>query len=199
MNWRKKRTPGKTPPIVIVSMFGFVFLIIILAVAFGSGSGEYTSPPSRGNTTLPGGEGTSLPGGGGEITSLPSKGSIPLPSGGGTPSLGLRDTPSVVNDRVIVALKNDDAQALFDETDPSLQIMFPLDSLQKAQQESISILGKTLKVEVIQAPILLDGPEWNNQWAESIVRITREKGTKDYIVRYYQENGEWYLIGTIEK
>jgi hypothetical protein len=110
-----------------------------------------------------------------------------------------RKSPDVVNDRVVTAMQNDDPQALFNEINPSMQAMFPLDSLQKAKQESEVSMGKIVKVEVIQHLTRLNGPEWNNQWAEARVRIIREKSANDYIVRYYQENGSWWLAGTIER
>ena len=96
-------------------------------------------------------------------------------------------------------MQKQDPQNIWQEMSPDLQTLFPIEAFQQAQQQAITELGNVTKVEIIKAPAVLPGTEWEGKWADGLIRITRDKGVKTYIVRYYLENGEWFLFGTIEQ
>lgn len=110
---------------------------------------------------------------------------------------GDRSAPIFAHERTIAALQQNSPQDLYEEFSPSMKELVFLDELIAAENAADTSFGQVLKVQVIQQPIILTGPEWNSEWAEAKVRVSREQITQDYIVRYVLEEGQWWLFITI--
>jgi hypothetical protein len=127
---------------------------------------------------------------------------IALGSGGGGTTIpgapsGGASSPITVNQEVVAALQQNDAQAFYEQLSPAMKEVFTEQDMITGQQESDSQKGQITNVEVLQEPQLLSGSQWNNEWAEGRIRVTRGATSQDYLARYHLENGEWWLFGTI--
>lgn len=111
---------------------------------------------------------------------------------------GARSVPQPVNDRVVQNLQRNDMQALYEEMSPSLKEIFALDQLIAGEQSVSAAQGRITRVEVLEAPTIKTGPEWNGEWADAKVQITRGTTMETYVVRYHLENGQWWFFGTIK-
>lgn len=128
---------------------------------------------------------------------------IALGSGGGGVKVpqqarSPQDSPATVNQRVIQGLEQNNPQIVYAELSPSMRQLYSEADVISGQQQSDTIIGKVTKVELLQEPQILTEPQWNGEWAEGRLRITRGTTSKEYISRYHLENGEWWLFGTIE-
>jgi hypothetical protein len=119
-------------------------------------------------------------------------------------ALGSSDKPPTqfrdVNARqesVVTSLASNDLEAFYDTLSPTTQDAFPFDSFSEAQRILQASDGNVLNIEVLEPPQILSGAEWQGEWAESKIRIIREKTSKTFVVRYHLENGQWWLFGTI--
>jgi hypothetical protein len=106
--------------------------------------------------------------------------------------------PEPVNQRVISALQNNDFDSIYGELSPSLQQSITPNALQLAESDTVNQLGEIIKVEILENPTILMDVGWDGQWAQSKIRITRERASEIYVVRYFLENGRWYLVVTIK-
>ena len=127
---------------------------------------------------------------------------LALSSGGGGVRMpgsdsGGRTSPTSVNLRVVSALEQSDSKAFYTELSPSMKEIYTEEDVKTGQQLSDSQKGQITKVEMLQEPQILTDPQWNNEWAEARLRITRGTTSQDYIARYHLENNEWWLFGTI--
>jgi hypothetical protein len=114
----------------------------------------------------------------------------------GSPTGGA-STPSTVDQRVVAALEQSDSKAFYAELSPAMKEVFTEQDMISGQQQSDSQKGQITNVDVLQEPQILTGSQWNNEWAEGRIRITRGTTSQEYITRYHLENGEWWLFGTI--
>jgi hypothetical protein len=111
---------------------------------------------------------------------------------------GDRSTAQPVNDRVVQDLQRNDMQALYAEMSPSLRELFTLDQLLAGENSVVAAEGQITRAEVLEPPTSRTGPEWNGEWADAKVRITRGTITEVYVARYHLENGQWWFFGTIK-
>jgi len=109
-----------------------------------------------------------------------------------------RSVPERVHERVVIALQNNSPDAVYNELSPSLQQSLTLESFRKSDAESNALMGKIIKVEILNTPEVLTGTGWDGKWAQSKVKITREKAEEIYVARFFLENGKWYLVATIK-
>ena len=114
------------------------------------------------------------------------------------PSAGDHSAPEPVNQRVVTALKSNDSDSVYSELSPSLQQSTTVETFRIAENEAINQMGKIIKIEILEKLTVLTGAGWDGQWAQSKLRITREKTQEVYVARYYLENGKWYLVATIK-
>lgn len=111
---------------------------------------------------------------------------------------GDRSSPDPVSDRVVQALQRNDMPALYEEMSPSLKELFTLDELTAGEQGVAGTEGRITGIEVLEPPTVKTGPEWNSEWAEARVQVTRETTTETYLVRFHLENGQWWFFGTLK-
>jgi hypothetical protein len=111
---------------------------------------------------------------------------------------GDRSSPEPVSNRVMQALQRNDMRALYEEMSPSLKEIFTLEALMTGEQSVVKTQGRITNVEVLEPPTVKTGPEWNGEWAEARVRITRQTTTETYLVRFHMENGQWWFFGTLK-
>jgi hypothetical protein len=110
-----------------------------------------------------------------------------------------RSNPKSVNDRIKVELGANDIAAVYDEMSPAMKELITLAQFQESGQTANQTLGNITKVEELDPPTVLTGTEFNNEWAQSKVRIIRQNDTRVYFVRFHIENGQWWFVGTIEE
>lgn len=111
---------------------------------------------------------------------------------------GDRSTAQPVNDRVVRDLQRNDMQALYTEMSPSLRELFTVDQLLAGENSIVAAEGEITRAEVLDPPTNRTGPEWNGEWADAKVRITRGTTTEVYVARYHLEKGQWWFFGTIK-
>jgi len=109
-----------------------------------------------------------------------------------------RDTPPPVFDRVISALEQNNADALYREVAPSVSEVFDRQSFLQGASAQVAAQG-VLDNASVQSPVTIKSdPPWNGEWAEGQVIVQRGGGGETtYIVRFHRENGGWWLYGTI--
>ncbi|MBN1995385.1 MAG: hypothetical protein JW953_22040 [Anaerolineae bacterium] len=109
-----------------------------------------------------------------------------------------RSQPGPVQERVVEAMRNNQPEALQGEIGPSLQEMFSEDSFRQGMQAAETAGGPVQTVEVLKPPAIMSADPWNGQWADGCVRLARERASQFYVLRYYLEEGKWWLFATIE-
>lgn len=105
-----------------------------------------------------------------------------------------------LNNKVINAVRDEDLDTLYNLMSPSMKQMLTPQSFKDADNIIDNTQGKVVTLELIEEPAVVD---LNNVekgvWAQSVFRVKRQKQTKDYVVRYFKENDNWWLAGTLEK
>ena len=111
---------------------------------------------------------------------------------------GDRSTAQPVNDRVVQDLQRNDMQALYAEMSPSLRELFTLEQLLAGENSVVAAEGEITLAQVLEPPSVKTGPEWNGEWADAKVQISRGTTAEVYVARYHLENGQWWFFGTIK-
>lgn len=111
---------------------------------------------------------------------------------------GDRSSPEPVYNRIVQALQRNDMRTLYEEMSPLFKELFTLETLMDGEQSIVTTQGRIINVEVLEPPTVKTGSEWNGEWAEARVRITRQTTTETYLVRFHLENGQWWFFGTLK-
>ena len=106
--------------------------------------------------------------------------------------------PQPVHDRVVQALQGNDAGAIYDELSPATQQSFPREQFLANERNVTAAQGPVTSVQLLEPLTIKTGAEWNGEWAETKVQITRGTTVETYVARYHLEEGQWYLVGTIK-
>lgn len=108
-----------------------------------------------------------------------------------------RSSPEAVYNRVVPALERSNMPALYAEMSPAVRELFPLESLVAGEQSIAKAQGRITRIQVLEALSIKTGPEWNSEWAEAKMQISRGTTSEVYIARFHRENGQWWLVGTL--
>jgi hypothetical protein len=118
-------------------------------------------------------------------------------AGGGEPTAPMpvdRSVPQSVNERVVTSLAKNDLMGIYSELSPEMKNFISEESFSAAQ----SPISGEVRVEIL-SPLTIRAEEpWNGQWAETVLRITRQGNVEEYLVRYHLENGEWWFYATLK-
>ena len=109
-----------------------------------------------------------------------------------------RSQLSKVDQRAITALETNDTEALYKELSPSQQQLFSREAFMQAEQKTAEDYGRVIRVEILESASILTESDWDGMWAQSHLRLIREKITQEYLVRYYLDGDQWYLFATID-
>ncbi len=109
-----------------------------------------------------------------------------------------RSQPEPVQVRVITAMRDNEAKGLRDEIGPSFQELFSEEAFRQGMQIAEAEGGATQSVQIIRSPVIRQEDPWNGQWADGCIRLIRDRTEQNYLLRYYIEDGSWWLFGTIE-
>ena len=109
-----------------------------------------------------------------------------------------RSQLSNVERRVVTVLEANDIEALYEELNPDQQQLFPRETFVQTEEKTVEDYGRIIRVEVLESASILTESDWDGMWAQSHLRLIREKTTQEYIARYYLDTDQWYLFATID-
>lgn len=170
----------KNPLFQILVILGGTALIFLLVVAL---AGEMAGPPREKPGPSP-------------IHLTPGPTAVPTPSP--LPASTDRSDLALVHSRVVIALKNNDPAAVFNEMFPEDRAAMDYTSLVQSAQEVEQSLGSVQEVRLLTPPLILNAPPWNGEWAEADIEVVWAGETVRYRVIYLLSEGNWWLFGTEE-
>lgn len=88
---------------------------------------------------------------------------------------------------------------IYSDLAPSVKELFTYENFIKGYNSVEQEDGRITQVDVVSTPELKKGGEWGeNKWAEGEIRIDREQGSSLFLIRFINEEGKWWVFGTIK-
>lgn len=109
-----------------------------------------------------------------------------------------KDEKEILFNKLVLYMRTNSYEKIYDFLAPSLKELFPKESYLSGLKQQIEEQGDTLDVEIIQKPTEVSFEDSEFRFADSVIKITRENKTAEYLTRFVYENGQWWLFASDE-